>query len=373
MSGTRHPRLFFVAALLLAAGPAAGHSELPARSTPSQLRFPPDRLVERSAQVQSMSPAVPALSDEEKLLVVREFEKDLADVYTRLARAISPALSKGQLSDDEKRSVITAVHSAGNEVTASVSRTLSRLNFSTLDIDNLAPQLRYFSKADKSQIRKLLADRGVDLSDELLMSQPPAFVHAMASLYRPLGIYIDAGIDARTIANAITVSFPVYYFNTVGDRSDAQIDPKIHAFLAAPMLRDVTSKLYDDKVDAVHMVHFKTSTMYSLNGVSGDYPMYGLNDALEQRGDVLIYDANIRHRTKRLPEKLKAEYMNSVEIHETLHSLHRERLQRCDQNKTTARTNKASYGTALRELDEAQAQVATLAVLAEAKAPSMNV
>jgi hypothetical protein len=375
VSSTPHSTLFFIAAVLLTAPYAAASDPgQPGSSSTSELRFPPDRHVEKNkGQWQILPSAVPALSDEQKILVANDFERSLAEIYTGLARQLAPASAQLQLSDEEKDSVIAAVRSAGDELAMLISRTLVRLNFSSPDIEKLTPHLKFFSRDDKAQIRKLLADRDVDLSDELLMSQPPAFVYAMASIYRRLGIYIDSGIDARRIANQITINFPVYYFNTVGDHSDARIDPKIHAFLTAAVLRDVTGKLYDGKVDAVHMVHFKTSMMYSLNGVDSNYPMYGLNDALEQRGDVLIYDANIQHRTKRLPERLKAAYMNSVEIHETMHSLHRARLQLCNQGNTAPQIKIAFYTTTLHDLDEAQAQVATLAVLAQAQAPSMNV
>lgn len=304
------------------------------------------------------------LSAQEIGTLLNTFERDLSEIYSQLGSVVSPLEKKTVLTDAESAMLTTSLRLAGARIITATQTALKPVGLSEAELSQLLPTFYYFSTETKLSIRKEYPDTNKDTRAEVIMPQPLPLLYFFAGFSRRADVYIDIKPDKRVIGNSFIVNFPAYYISRSGKEELAGMPDDLSRFLENPAFEDVVPTLYDLSIQKFQIVRLGKSAAYTLNGAEGNYDTYGMIDLLDGQDRIFLYEDNIRHRTRRLGEKWRQYLQNSVEIHELMHALRRTRQPVCadDIDKRVVALN----------LEEAQAEAASLAVLASERHQSLN-
>lgn len=331
--------------------------------SPAWAEYAPPRVIEPDYQHYLELGRQAQLSDQQIQALLTEFENTLAEAYGTLGKQIGPVLDKDEPTASERDLVVASTGQAGEKIIAATRTLLAPFRFSDRELSELVPRYWYASRFDKLMVSILTPPRPVEMIDEVRMAPSVPFGYFMAGLSRRVGVYVDAHSDKLTLGKELRIAFPLFYFSSNGQDRDVPMREDVLRFLRNPAMRDVTEKLHDRKITQLRETVLQSSRGYDLDGVAAHFSTYGENDILEPQGRILIYDANIAYRGRKWTADWTRAYRNAIEIHEMMHSLHRSRRSGC----ATMTTTQAQ------ELDEAQAQLSTLAVLAVERDPLAQV
>lgn len=315
-----------------------------------------------------------ALSDEEIRALVKDYRVALTGAYSAMSEELAPLLIKPTLSDHDIARFSASTSRAADRIAAATHEILRPFHFSSGEITELTSNYNYYDAATKASIQTVLGKDRVDLLDEIHMHQSLPFTYFMAGLSRRIGSYISANADERTVGGRLRVYFPIYHFEEQVTERETGLPSAIDRFLQLPEVQQITARLYDPSINAFHIVTAPSSIELSLDGVEPYYSRFGLNDTWEPTLKIVIFEGNIRHRTRRFPAEWRSNFLRSVEVHEIMHALHRHQRRLCLAlpGSERKRINFESTQVNFYELDEAQAQVAALAVLANDSDPALN-
>ncbi|RFP19535.1 hypothetical protein D0T23_07145 [Duganella sp. BJB475] len=301
------------------------------------------------------------LSDQEIRALLADFESALAEAYGTLGRQIGPALDKDAPTDSDRELIVASTGQAGEKISAATRTFLAPFGLSDGEMTELVPKYWYLSRFRKLMVSILTPPRPMEMVDEVSMYESVPFGYFMAGVSRRVGVYMGSAADSRNVGKEMRVNFPMFYFNSNGIDRELPMREDVVRFLANPSMRDVTGKLHDAKITAFRETILQSSRRYDLDGVTPYYRTYGENDHWDEQGRILIYDANILHRAVRWPAGWTKAYRNAIEIHELMHTLHHRQRSACG----------AASALKAQALDEAQAQLSTLALLATERDPEL--
>lgn len=315
-----------------------------------------------------------ALSDEEIRALVKDYRVALTEAYSAMSEELAPLLIKPMLSDRDIARFSGSTSRAADRIAAATHKILRPFHFSSSEITELTSKYNYFDAATKASIQTVLGKDRVDLLDEIHMHQSLPFSYFMAGLSRRIGSYISANADERMVGGRLKVYFTIYRFDEDVTERETGLPSAIDRFLQLPEIKQITARLYDPSINAFHIVTAPSSIELSLDGVEPYYSRFGLNDTWEPTLKIILFEGNIRHRTRRFSAEWRDNFLKSVEVHEIMHALHRQRRQSCLAVPGTERKRVSfeSESVNFYDLDEAQAQMATFAVLASENDPALN-
>lgn len=303
------------------------------------------------------------LSDQQRSKLVIDFQTELTSIYGAVSKGISPYLKKRTVTDQEVTELTDMLMSATERIAQATRKVLQPFNLSNEEFRVLVPRFAYLDKGKSVNNREVLMDDQPDQLAAIHVTHPVPFDYLMAGLARKAGIYMSIRTDLFTIGNSLRVYFPAYNFELQTTEREIQIPGSVQRFISLPQV----SALYDKNINTFHLVSSQSSISFRFDRISPFHEMYGLNDELEAKQKIVIYEANIKHRTRRFPNEWAEQFRKSIEIHEIMHALYGRRREEClaKDGATTKRANFESASLNLYDLDEAQAQIATFAVLAK--------
>ena len=329
---------------------------------PAWADYAPPRMLQQEYQRYLERGQQATMSDPEIRALLAEFEAMLAQIYGTLGTQAGPALDKDTPTAAERDALADAAAQAGDKVAAATRKLLAPFGFSDSELTVLLPHYRHVNRLEKLLISALTPPKPTDLLDESTTYYSVPLNYFMAGLGRRVGVYIHGSADERIVGKELRISFPSFHVSSNGTDRDIPLRADIAGFLANPAMQDVTGKLYDPKITEFHETVLQSSNRYDLGGVAPYDSTYGENDIWESEGKILIYEANIQRRARKWRPEWTVAYRNAIEIHEMMHSLYRSQRAACS----------LKSATKAQALDESQAQIAALAVMAQSADPQTH-